>query len=171
MAAPTRADVRAALHRYGLERDRLNQALARAAGLSPSDVAAIEHLETAGPLNQRQLAERLMLTPGSVSVLIDRLEKASICRRVPHPTDRRVTVLELTPNATRLGEDLGVSHYEAAVERAASRLSADERAAAVQFLSAVANAAAEHVHQLADLPARPGLLNEVAGRPGLHPPT
>ena len=155
MATPTAADVRRALHRYGLERDRLNHALARAAGLSPSDLAALEHIEAAGPLNQRQLAKRLMLTPGSVSVLIDRLEKAGVCRRVPHPTDRRVTVLELTPDATRLGEDAGLNHYEKAVERAAARLSAAERAAAVKFLGAVANAAADHVDRLADLPARP----------------
>ena len=141
MTSSTRRELRTALHRLGLERDRLNRALARAAGLAPSDLAALEHIEFAGQIDQRRLAERLSLTPGSVSILVDRLERAGLCRRTADPADARRSVLELTERAGALARRHGVAEYEAAVERAAASLTASERAAAARFLASAADAA------------------------------
>jgi DNA-binding MarR family transcriptional regulator len=161
MAEISPRDLRARLHGFGLERDRLNTALARAADLATSDLAALEHIEQAGRLTQRELAERLLLTPSSVSVLIDRLEQARACRRVPHPTDRRATLLELTDDATRLSEQVGLPDYETAVERAAASLTPSQRAAAARFLDAVTKAAAAHVARLRLTPPTTGTIDTV----------
>src|SRR5271165_4151929 len=87
------------LQRFGLARDRMRAALARQAGISETDLDALEHLEADGPLTQRELGERLSITSGAVTMLIDRLERAGWVRRGPHPTDRRSVLLRLTDRA------------------------------------------------------------------------
>jgi DNA-binding MarR family transcriptional regulator len=42
-----------------------------------------------------KMGERLMIHPTSVTNLVDRLESAGLVQRVPHPTDRRTTLVEL----------------------------------------------------------------------------
>src|SRR5271169_4620022 len=99
MTAPEPEAMAASLQRFGLERDRMRGALASAAGISETDLDALEHLEADGPLTQRDLGERLSITSGAVTMLIDRLEAAGWVRRGPHPTDRRYVLLELMPKA------------------------------------------------------------------------
>mgnify|MGYP001553922971 CR=1 FL=1 len=43
------------------------------------------------------IAEALAITVGGTSQAVDRLEKAGSCVRRPHPTDRRSSIVELTP--------------------------------------------------------------------------
>lgn len=73
MAASESDSLAGSLQRFGLERDRMRTALARRAGMASTDLDALEHLEADGPLTQRQLGERLSLTSGAVTMLVDRL--------------------------------------------------------------------------------------------------
>lgn len=142
MAAPTAAELRGLLHRFGIERERLRTALAQATGLTPTDLDALEHLEANGPQTQRALADRLLLTSGGVTVLVDRLEAGGWVRRTKHPSDRRAVLVELAP--TMPAEHLEpMERYHAAIEAAARTLSAVERDAAGRFLEAVADLAAD----------------------------
>jgi DNA-binding MarR family transcriptional regulator len=77
----------------------LRTALARRLGVPAADLDALVHLERAGPLTQRDLAERLLLSSGAVTFLVDRLEQAGLVQRQPHPTDRRATLVALAPGA------------------------------------------------------------------------
>lgn len=43
------------------------------------------------------IAQALAITVGGTSQAVDRLEKAGWCVRKPHPTDRRSSIVELTP--------------------------------------------------------------------------
>lgn len=147
VSAPTAAELRRALHRYGIERDRLRSALAQAAGLTPTDLDALEYLEANGPQTQRGLGERLLLTSGGVTVLVDRLEAGGWVRRTKHPSDRRAVLVELVP--TMPAADLEpMDRYHAAIEAAARKLAAVERTAAVRFLDVVTGHAAETTKQL-----------------------
>jgi DNA-binding MarR family transcriptional regulator len=92
-------DLAAYLQRFGLERDRMRAALARHAGVSGTDLDALEHLEADGPLTQRDLGERLSITSGAVTMLVDRLEAAGWVMRQPHPSDRRYILIELSTQA------------------------------------------------------------------------
>jgi len=47
------------------------------------------------PLNH--LGKALQIHQTSITSLVDRLEKQGLIRRTPHPTDRRVTMAEMTP--------------------------------------------------------------------------
>jgi DNA-binding MarR family transcriptional regulator len=130
------ADLVAALHRFGLERDRLRVALARRARLPIADLDALEHLELAGALSQRDLAERLLLTSGAVTLLVDRLERAGLVVRRAHPTDRRVSLVELVPSpaAPELPE---LDRYHATVQTVAAALPATARGQVLRFLTEV----------------------------------
>ena len=52
-----------------------------------------------GPRKMADLAEELTVTPRNVTALVDGLEADGLVRRVPHSTDRRVTLVELTCNS------------------------------------------------------------------------
>lgn len=47
-------------------------------------------------LPMRVMGERLQLHPTSVTNIVDRLESDGLVKRVPHPTDRRTTLVEIT---------------------------------------------------------------------------
>jgi hypothetical protein len=131
----------AALHRFGLERDRFRTALARALGIPQADLDALEHLERAGPLTQRDLGARLLLTSGGVTVLVDRLERAGLVRRGRHPTDRRMTVVELVPDPP-VRDVPELEAYHQAARATANALPPTAREHAAAFLSAMAENAA-----------------------------
>lgn len=145
--APREDEVVAALHRFGLERDRLRTALARRLAIAVADLDAIEHLELAGPMSQRDLAERLLLSSGAVTFLVDRIEHAGLVHRRPHPTDRRATLVTLNPG-TDLPDVPELDQYHQATRSAASQLSAACRTAVTHFLSAVTAQAADATTEL-----------------------
>lgn len=48
------------------------------------------------------IASELGITTGGTSKLVDRIEAAGLCRRLPNPEDRRSSLLELTPEGRQL---------------------------------------------------------------------
>ena len=57
-----------------------------------------------GALPLGTMGQRLMIHPTSVTNIIDRLEEQGLVRRVPHPTDGRTTLAELTDDGRRLAK-------------------------------------------------------------------
>ncbi|MBV8931682.1 MAG: MarR family transcriptional regulator [Kutzneria sp.] len=49
-----------------------------------------------GSLPMRVMGERLQLHPTSVTNIVDRLEADGLVKRIPHPSDRRTTLVEIT---------------------------------------------------------------------------
>jgi DNA-binding MarR family transcriptional regulator len=49
-----------------------------------------------GSLPMRMMGERLQLHPTSITNIVDRLEADGLAHRLPHPSDRRTTLVELT---------------------------------------------------------------------------
>lgn len=49
-----------------------------------------------GALPMAKASARLQVHPTSVTNAVDRLEKADLVRRVPHPSDRRATLIEIS---------------------------------------------------------------------------
>ncbi len=62
----------------------------------------------AGPeegLTQEQLGQRLLVTKGNVSGMLDRLGERKLVERRPHPEDRRSKLVHLTPRGRQLAEE------------------------------------------------------------------
>lgn len=56
-------------------------------------------------LPMRVMGERLQLHPTSVTNIVDRLEADGLVNRLPHPTDRRTTLVAITENGIRRREE------------------------------------------------------------------
>src|ERR1700724_3479149 len=67
-----------------------------AAGLGLSDFAVLEILLHKGPLPVNTIGRQVMLTSGSITTAVDRLEIKRLVRRQACPNDRRVTYVTLT---------------------------------------------------------------------------
>jgi len=79
---------------------RFRQALAEHFNLGLSETIAMTNLTSTEPLTARELAERVGLTPSTITSLVDRLERDGMVIRVPHETDRRKTNVTLTEYGT-----------------------------------------------------------------------
>lgn len=55
-----------------------------------------------GVLPTTKMADRLMVHPTGMTKLIDKLEQQDLVRREPNPTDRRGTLVRITPSGRRL---------------------------------------------------------------------
>ncbi|QIS09348.1 MarR family winged helix-turn-helix transcriptional regulator [Nocardia arthritidis] len=55
-----------------------------------------------GALPMAKASARLQVHPTSVTNTVDRLEAAALVRRVPHPSDRRATLIEITDAGRKL---------------------------------------------------------------------
>ena len=71
-------------------------ATAKRMSLEASELAALEHLQAAGPMTQKRLGERLSISPGAGTAMIDRLESRGYVERIPNPEDRRSTLVLIT---------------------------------------------------------------------------
>jgi len=125
------------LREIGMASNRHTAALARALEISHSDVAALNVLGKG--LTPGQLGERLSLSSGAVTALADRLERAGLITRSPHPEDRRSVVLRPTPAARRRVAEQVAGFVDEARD-AAERLSAGDRAVVASYLGLVAEA-------------------------------
>jgi DNA-binding MarR family transcriptional regulator len=65
------------------------------AGISAQRLRLLNAVHCHGPQKMADLAEALAVTPRNVTALVDGLESDGLIRRVPHSTDRRVTMVEL----------------------------------------------------------------------------
>lgn len=84
-------------------RGRLEPRL-RATGLTPSQFGVLEALLHLGPLNQRDLGVKLLVTKGNISVVVDNLEREGLVKRGNDPEDARLAVVGLTPKGRRVIE-------------------------------------------------------------------
>lgn len=66
-----------------------HEAVGQRLGLSAADQRALALIRREAPLTAGHLAELTGLTPGAVTGLIDRLQRAGLVQRVPDPADRR----------------------------------------------------------------------------------
>jgi len=70
--------------------------IAQEFGLAPQQAFALQLLQPDEPMKLSDLASALHCDNSSVTGIADRLEKAGLAERKPHPTDRRVKTLALT---------------------------------------------------------------------------
>jgi DNA-binding MarR family transcriptional regulator len=52
--------------------------------------------EAGGSIRVNDIAQRLAITGGAASKLVDRIERGGLAERRPHPTDRRSALISLT---------------------------------------------------------------------------
>ncbi|MFC9219251.1 MarR family winged helix-turn-helix transcriptional regulator [Streptomyces hygroscopicus] len=83
--------------------------LAREAGLTDTQTDVLWRLSRGDEMTARRLSDLLQCDASTATSMIDRLEKRGLVRRVPHPTDRRAKVIQLTPEGCAL-RDRVIAH-------------------------------------------------------------
>jgi len=106
--------------------------------LGDSDFRVLEVLLHKGPLPVNTIGPKVWLTPGSISVAVDR----GLVSRRDHPDDRRVRRVELTPKGRAL-ITRGFGEHAAAMENVANVLSTNERLTLLRLLKKLGKHAAE----------------------------
>ena len=108
------------------------------AGLGDSEFRVLEVLLHKGPLPVNTIGPKVWLTPGSISVAVDRLVKKGLVKR-KNTDDRRVRLVELTAKGRALIAKTFREHA-AAMEKAAGVLSKDERLMLMRLLKTLGKA-------------------------------
>jgi DNA-binding MarR family transcriptional regulator len=108
--------------------------LFRCHGLSGPGFNVLMIIEGAGrPLSPFEIGDRRLVTRGTVTGLLDTLEKQGLVRRTPHPDDRRMLLIELSDPGRALLAEVG-SELFPLQEKLFSALSETEKAALVRLL-------------------------------------
>jgi MarR family transcriptional regulator, transcriptional regulator for hemolysin len=72
---------------------------ARGSGLTRSQWQVLAYLAQNEGINQSGLADLLEIEPITLGRILDKLQTLALIERHPHPSDRRVWLLHLTPDA------------------------------------------------------------------------
>jgi len=78
------------------------QSVVKETGYSLAQIHTIEVLGVHGALRMKELAEKLGITTGTLTVQIEKLVKADLIERQTHPTDRRAIVVVLTERGKKI---------------------------------------------------------------------
>ena len=114
----------------------------RESGLGDSDFRVLEALLHKGPLPVNTVGPMVWLTPGSISVAVDRLVQKGLVSRKNDAGDRRVRQVELTAKGRALIKR-GFGEHAAAMENIAGVLSKNERLTLLRLLKKLGKHAAE----------------------------
>ncbi|MPZ88788.1 MAG: MarR family transcriptional regulator [Nitriliruptorales bacterium] len=113
-------------------------AQARDGGVTYARMRTLHVLYGKGSQIMSGLRDHLGVTARSVTALVDALEAEALVRRVPHPSDRRATIVELTDQG-RAAID---GQFEAHAQRAAalfSRIPREDQRALLRIMRALGN--------------------------------
>ncbi|WP_235918008.1 MarR family winged helix-turn-helix transcriptional regulator [Paenibacillus lutrae] len=123
------------------------QNVAASLGLYNNDFLSVDILREKGPITAGELAKLTGLATGSVTTLIDRLEKNGFVRRENDPNDRRkVIIVPLYENKEEVTNTYHPLH--AAMIKLASSYTDEELEFITQFLDKASAVLEEQIHHL-----------------------
>ena len=79
------------------ELDLMDQAIADCLGINRTDAQCMDLISRLGPMTAGELAERVGLTPGAITAVLDRLERGHWIRRAHDTVDRRRVIVSSGP--------------------------------------------------------------------------
>jgi MarR family 2-MHQ and catechol resistance regulon transcriptional repressor len=110
-------------------------------GLTPAEFGALEALYHKGPMLLGEVQQRILVSSGGVTYLIDRLEAKGLVERRACPSDRRASIAALTEEGEALMQRIFPEHA-AMLEDALSGLTEEEQAQAAALLRRLGRRAA-----------------------------
>ena len=110
-----------------------------------SDFAVLEALLHKGPLPINEIGKKVLLTSGSITVAVDRLESKGLVERRASGTDRRARIVHLTKDGRQLITRVYADHASDMERLAAASLNRAERETLIRLLKKIGyEAAARH---------------------------
>ncbi len=88
------------------------QSVVKETGYSLAQIHTIEVLGNHGAMRMKELAEKLGITTGTLTVQVDKLVRAELIERMPSEHDRRAIVVGLTAQGLSLHRQHNQLHLE-----------------------------------------------------------
>ncbi|TYR97609.1 MarR family transcriptional regulator [Rossellomorea vietnamensis] len=105
-------------------------------GLNMTEFAVLELLYHKGDQPLQQIGGKILLASGSITYVVDKLEKKGLIRRVACPNDRRVTYAQITEEGKDFIGELFPRH-EQQIHKLMSVLDNEEKDTAIELLKRV----------------------------------
>ena len=102
-------------------------------GLNPTEFAVLELLYHKGRQPLQKIGSKILLASGSITYVVDKLEKRGLIKRVSCPTDRRVTYAEITEEGDKFMEEIFPEH-EKNLHELMNALTPEEKEIAIELL-------------------------------------
>ncbi|WP_081758875.1 MarR family winged helix-turn-helix transcriptional regulator [Paenibacillus graminis] len=102
-------------------------------GLASAEFMVLEVLYHRTRIPLQQIGEKILVTSGSITYNIDKLEKRGLLKRVPCSEDRRVTYAEITDAGRELFDDIFPRHVSS-IHSLMGSLNQEEKSQAIQLL-------------------------------------
>ena len=109
-----------------------------------TEILACEHLRLDGPLTPREVGERVGLSSGAVTRLLDRLEARGFTRRAPHPSDRRKVLMHYIEQSEGIERPLALLNR---LNQTLTSMENAEKRAVVAFMKAMIGAVEEGLRE------------------------
>jgi DNA-binding MarR family transcriptional regulator len=146
---------------YGARFILVHQAVAERLGLNIIDLRCLRLAREATEPTAGHLAKITGLTTGTITGLLDRLERARFIRRERDPGDRRKVIVKLLPGGVQKVERI-MAPLSEEMNKALQDFTDDELKAVVKFFDVTAAAVTRHVQRVrAGIPAK----RELSRRP------
>ena len=107
-----------------------------------SDFAVLEALLHKGPLPVNEIGRKVLLTSGSITVAVDRLETKALVERRAHGTDRRARIVHLTKEGRKLITRVYADHASDMEQLVSDSLTRTERETLISLLKKIGYEAA-----------------------------
>jgi len=125
------------------EFDLMDQAVADRLGLNRTDAQCMDIITRSGPISAGELADRIGLTPGAITAVLDRLERGDWIRRAHDTVDRR-RVMVCSNQSQRETIQPVFSGLVLSTRKLLERYSGEELEFIGDFLRRVASVVSEH---------------------------
>jgi len=119
--------------------DRIEQDI-KGYGLNPTEFAVLELLFHKGDQPIQHIGKKVLLASGSITYVVDKLEKKKLLERVSCPKDRRVTYASITEEGKAFMNEIFPKH-EMEIDQIFSSLNDEEK----QLLIALLKKLGHHV--------------------------
>jgi DNA-binding MarR family transcriptional regulator len=143
--------------------DQGDDEIARLLGLNRTDLRCLDLLLQEGPSAPGRLATELGLTTGSVTAMLDRMEKIGYISRTPDPGDRRKIVVQATPDIAEQAMEVMLPLVEDS-NRATAHYTPEELRLLLDFFDLARGVQERHIDRLRALEPRGTRTTKVKSR-------
>ncbi|MCT2534945.1 MarR family transcriptional regulator [Aquibacillus koreensis] len=105
----------------------------RAKGLNTTDFGVLELLYHQGEQPLQKIGDKILLASGSITYVVDKLEKKGYLKRVPCASDRRITYASITEQGESLLHSIFPDHWKQ-IEAITGGLEPEEKQEAIRLL-------------------------------------
>jgi MarR family 2-MHQ and catechol resistance regulon transcriptional repressor len=111
--------------------------------MSPTEFGIMEVLFTKGKIPLQQIGDLILITSGTMTYNIDKLENKELLKRIPCPEDRRVIYAELTAKGREFFTDV-FPHHTALIHSLMNGLTFDQKQDAIALLKLLGKGVHSH---------------------------